>query len=176
MQSRCGRYTCHRSGTELENETGPDANQKRFLIDFREVAARTFNGSDPVLPILMTETSGHGTVKSVMGARIADWILSTGPDSIGTVTAGTFTQLESRTWAAIQHWTKPCITGHWFNIQARSIYHKQRPKTWKIVAQTCKEENAQAFAGQHTRTSTFWYLFDEASLIPNMVWTVARVA
>ena len=54
-----------------------------------------------------------------MRAWIADWILSTRPDSIGTVTAGTFTQLESRTWSAIQHWTKLCITGHWFNIQAR---------------------------------------------------------
>ena len=59
------------------------------------------------------------------------------------MTAGTFTQLESRTWAAIQHWTKLCITGHWFHIQARGVYHKLRPKTWKIVAQTCKEQNAQ---------------------------------
>jgi hypothetical protein len=66
-----------------------------------------------------------------------------------------------------------CVTGHWFNIQARGIYHKQRPKTWKIVAQTCKENNAQAFAGQHASTSTSWYMFDEASLIPDKVWTVA---
>ncbi len=162
-------------GTELENEAGPDEIQKQFLRDIgAEVAARGFNGSDPVMPIQMTETSGHGTGKSVQGAWIADWILSTRPDSIGTVTAGTFTQLESRTWSAIQHWTKLCITGHWFNIQARGVFHKLRPKTWKIVAQTCKEENAQAFAGQHARTSTSWYMFDEASLVPDKVWTVAQ--
>jgi hypothetical protein len=169
------RYPWKQPGTELEHEQGPDENQKQFLIDLgREVAGRAFNGTDPVMPILMTETSGHGTGKSVMGAWIADWILSTRPDSIGTVTAGTFTQLESRTWAAIQHWTKLCLTGHWFHIQARGVYHKLRPKTWKIVAQTCKEENAQAFAGQHARTSSSWYLFDEASLIPDKVWTVAQ--
>ena len=168
-------YPWKQTGTELEHEKGPDENQKQFLIDLgKEVTERAFNGTDPVMPILMTETSGHGTGKSVMGAWIADWILSTRPDSIGTVTAGTFTQLESRTWAAIQHWTKLCITGHWFHIQARGVYHKLRPKTWKIVAQTCKEENAQAFAGQHARTSTSWYLFDEASLIPDKVWTVAQ--
>ena len=168
-------YPWKQPGTELEHEQGPDENQKQFLIDLgKEVAGRAFNGTDPVMPILMTETSGHGTGKSVMGAWIADWILSTRPDSIGTVTAGTFTQLESRTWAAIQHWTKLCLTGHWFHIQARGVYHKLRPKTWKIVAQTCKEENAQAFAGQHARTSSSWYLFDEASLIPDKVWTVAQ--
>lgn len=159
---------------ELEGETGPDEIQTEFLIDLgKEVAKRRFKGHEPVMPILMTATSGHGTGKSILGAWIADWIISTRPDSIGTVTAGTFTQLESRTWAAIQHWTKLCITGHWFHIQARGVFHKERPKTWKIVAQTCKEENAQAFAGQHARTSTSWYLFDEASLVPDKIWTVA---
>jgi hypothetical protein len=168
-------YPWGESGMELEHEAGPDDNQKQFLIDLgKEAKSRRFNGTDPVMPILMSATSGHGTGKSVMGAWIADWILSTRPDSIGTVTAGTFTQLESRTWSAIQHWTKLCITGHWFHIQARGVYHKLRPKTWKIVAQTCKEENAQAFAGQHARTSTSWYMFDEASLIPDEVWTVAQ--
>jgi hypothetical protein len=161
-------------GSELELETGPDANQKRFLIDLgKEVAKRGFEGADPVMPILMTETSGHGTGKTILGAWVACWILSTRPDSIGTVTAGTFTQLESRTWAAIQHWMRMCVTSRWFHIQARGIYHKRRPKTWKIVAQTCKAENAQAFAGQHARTSTSWYLFDEASQIADQVWDVA---
>src|SRR6476659_8033247 len=116
-------YPWNVPGTELEHEKGPDPNQKQFLIDLgKEVAARRFNGIDPVMPILKTATSGHGTGKSVMGAWIATWILSTRPYSIGTVTAGTFTQLESRTWAAIQHWTKLCITGHWFDIQAGGVY------------------------------------------------------
>jgi hypothetical protein len=168
-------YPWAEKGGPLENAEGPDANQRQFLIDLgKEVEARGFDGKTPVMPLLFTATSGHGTGKSVMGAWIGDWILSTRPDSIGTVTAGTWPQLESRTWAALQYWTKLCVTGHWFLIQARGIFHKQRPKTWKIVAQTSKENNAQSFAGQHAATSTSWYMFDEASLVPDKVWDVAQ--
>ena len=160
----------------LEQEPGPDENQIEFLTALgREVTARAFDGVHPVMPVQMSETSGHGTGKSAMGAWIADWILSTRPRSVGTVTAGTFTQLEDRTWAAIRWWSQLCITASWFDIQARGIYHRD-PKladVWKVVAQTCKEENAQSFAGQHARTSTSWYLFDEASEVPDGIWTTA---
>ena len=168
-------YPWGEKGGPLENEQGPDENQRQFLVELgREVRARGFGGTDPVLPLLMSATSGHGTGKTVMGAWIGDWILSTRPDSIGTVTAGTWTQLDSRTWAALRHWTQLSITRHWFDIQAHGIFHKLRPNTWKVTAQTCKEQNAQAFAGQHARTSTSWYMFDEASLVPDAVWTVAQ--
>jgi hypothetical protein len=81
---------------------GPDPVQKQFLTDLGEhVKRRKFRGTEPVMPILMTATSGHGAGKSVLGAWIGDWILSTRPDSIGTVTAGTYVQLETRTWAAL---------------------------------------------------------------------------
>ncbi len=158
----------------LENETGPDENQREFLESLgAEVRARGFDGTTPVMPILMAETSGHGTGKSAMGGWIANWLLSTRPHSIGTVTAGTATQLEARTWASICHWTRLCLTSHWFEVQSRQIFAKIAPKTWKLVAQTCKEENAQSFAGQHARTSTSWYLFDEASEVPDKIWETA---
>jgi hypothetical protein len=167
-------YPWGEPGTELENETGPDDNQIEFLTSLgEEVRKRGFDGMQAVMPILMAESSGHGTGKSAQGAWITDWILGTRPHSIGTVTAGTFTQLESRTWAAIRYWTKLCIMGHWFDIQARGIHHKQHPETWKVVAQTCKEQNAQSFAGQHAKTSSSWYLFDEASEVPDKVFETA---
>lgn len=158
----------------LEHEIGPDDNQREFLNALgAEVAARGFDGLKAVMPILMNETSGHGTGKSAMGGWITNWIISTRPHSIGTVTAGTATQLEERTWAAIQYWTSLCITSLWFDVQSRGIYHKDHPSTWKVVAQTCKEENAQSFAGQHAKTSTSWYLFDEASEVPDKIWETA---
>jgi hypothetical protein len=158
----------------LEHEEGPDDNQREFLTALgQEVASRGFDGRSAVMPILMNETSGHGTGKSAMGGWITDWIISTRPNSIGTVTAGTATQLEERTWAAIQYWTSLCITALWFDVQSRGIYHRNHPETWKVVAQTCKEENAQSFAGQHAKTSTSWYLFDEASEVPDKIWETA---
>lgn len=154
----------------LQNYDGPDDNQREFLRSLgEEVKARGFNGRIPVMPILMGETSGHGTGKSAMGGWLTDWVMSTRPFSKGTVTAGTFVQLKSRTWAAIREWTRLCITGHWFEVQATGMYHKKYPEKWYVLAQTCKEENAQAFAGQHAADSTSWYLFDEASEVPDKV-------
>lgn len=167
-------YPWGEPGSALEHEAGPDDNQKEFLLELgKEIRKRGFDGVAPVMPVLMNESSGHGTGKSAMGAWLTDFILSTRPHSIGTVTAGTFVQLESRTWAAIRYWTKLCITAHWFDIQARGIHHKKFPETWKVVAQTCKEENAQSFAGQHAKTSSSWYLFDEASEVPDKIFETA---
>jgi hypothetical protein len=158
----------------LEKETGPDDNQREFLTALgEEVKKRRFEGTDPVAPIQMSESSGHGTGKSAQGAWITDWILSTRPYSLGTVTAGTAKQLETRTWAAIQAWTQLCITAHWFDIRAKGIFSKLHPKTWNVTPQTCKPENAQSFAGQHAKTSTSWYLFDEGSAVPDTIWKVA---
>jgi hypothetical protein len=159
----------------LENETGPDDNQKEFLNSLgAEVRKRKFDGSNPVMPIQMSETSGHGTGKSAMGAWLASWLISTRPFSIGTVTAGTYKQLEEKTWAAIKYWMKLCVTAHWFDIQSSGVFHKRYPETWKFTPQTCKQENAQSFAGQHARTSTSWYLFDEASEVPDKIWETAE--
>lgn len=166
---------------ELQDETGPDENQREFLTALgKEVRVRNFDGHTPVMPIRMAETSGHGTGKSAMGAWLANWIMSTRPMSIGTVTAGTAAQLEDKTWAAIQKWTKLCITAHWWEVQSRGIYARpeilspgQTPENWKLSAVTCAPENAQSFAGQHARTSTSWYLFDEASTVADQIWKVA---
>jgi len=158
-------------GTTLEHESGPDDNQREFLISLgKEVRARGFDGHTPVMPIRMTESSGHGTGKSAMGGWITSWILDTRPHSIGTVTAGTYTQLESRTWAAICYWKKLSITAHWFHIQASGIFHRAFPDDWKVMPQTCKEQNAQSFAGQHAARSTSWYLMDEASEVPDKIF------
>ena len=159
----------------LEGETGPDDVQKEFLQSLgREVRARKFDGANPVLPIRMSESSGHGTGKSAMGAWLSWWILSTRPFSIGTVTAGTYTQLEEKTWAAIQSWGRLCVTRHWFDIQASGIFHRKYFDNWKVTPQTCKQENAQSFAGQHARKSTSWYLFDEASEVPDKIYETAE--
>ena len=161
---------------ELADSTGPDGNQREFLEALgKEVRQRAFDGQHTVMPIRMAESSGHGTGKSALGAWIANWIMSTRPWSIGTVTAGTATQLEERTWSALHKWTRQCITAGWWEQQSTGIYVKkelcqahQSPQNWKVVAQTCKEENAQSFAGQHAATSTSWYLFDEASAVATM--------
>jgi hypothetical protein len=160
----------------LVDEEGPDDNQVEFLTSLgAEVKRRKFNGSTPVMPILMAETSGHGTGKSAMGAWLVNWILSTRPHSDLTITAGTYTQLEARTWPAVKFWTKLCLTASWWDVTETGLYHRNPDwaDTWKAQIQSCKEQNAQAFAGQHSKRGTSGYLFDEASEVPNKVWETA---
>jgi len=168
--------TCYPWGEPgpLEHETGPDDNQREFLTALgADVTARGFNGMDPAMPIFFAESSGHGTGKTALCGWVTDWILSTRPHSDGTITAGSYTQLESRTWPAIQYWTSLCLTAAWFKVMQSGIYSVHFPATWKVQMQSCKEQNAQSFAGQHARTSTSWYWFDEASEVPDKVWETA---
>src|SRR6266851_4993237 len=160
---------------ELDGFTGPDEWQKAFLKDLgREVRARGFDGIHAVAPIRMATASGHGIGKSTLVAWIVDWIMSTRPHCQGTITANTYTQLETKTWAAIQKWTRLCVTGPWFLSTGNRMYHRQDPQSWFCSAQSCREENSEAFAGQHAVSSTSFYLFDEASAIPDRIFEVAE--
>lgn len=154
---------------------GPDVWQCNFLTDVGDaVVAREFNGIDPVDPIRMATASGHGIGKSALSAWIVLWIMSTRPHSKGVLTANTGDQLRTKTMSELAKWHKRCITKHWFEMNAMSIAHVSHHETWRVDAQTCREENAEAFAGLHAADSTPWYLFDEASAIPEKIWEVAQ--
>jgi hypothetical protein len=176
-----GAFPWGQKGTALEKETGPDDNQRQWLIDLgREITANGFDGSTPVMPIRFSESSGHDTGKTAKCGWITCFILSTRPHSDGTITAGGYAQLESRTWPAIQFWMGLCLTAPWFDVMETGIYAKgvdalgvPLSATWKVQMQSCKKQNAQAFAGQHAKRSTSWYWFDEASEVDDAVWVVA---
>ena len=55
-----------------------------------------------------------------------------------------------------------------------NIYRDSAPETWRCDAQTCREENSEAFAGLHAANSTPFYIFDEASAVPDSIWEVAE--
>src|SRR2546422_8893604 len=90
----------------LQDYAGPDAWQRNLLRQIgKEVEANGFDGVKPVSPLRHAIASGHGIGKSTMAAWLVDWIMSTRPHSQGTVTANTFAQLETKTWAAVKRWT-----------------------------------------------------------------------
>lgn len=162
-------------GSALEDYQGPDKWQRQVLEDVgAQVRARRFDGVHAVEPIRVAVSSGHGTGKSVLSAWLANWIMSTRPFSQGTITANTFTQLQTKTWAALQRWFQLSITARWFDISNDRVRAKASPSSWFCSAQTCKEENSESFAGQHAANSTSWYLLDESSAIPDIIWDVAE--
>ena len=160
-------------------EFGPDAWACEFLTELGEqVKARGFDGITAVPPIQFAVSSGHGIGKSAMAAWLAHWIMSTRPHSRGVVTANTGEQLASKTWAGVAAWVNRSINRHWFTITtgkgAMRMVHVNHPETWRVDAQTSREENSESFAGLHAASSSPWYLFDEASAIPAKIWEVAE--
>lgn len=189
LAEECGRFYADPYGWvlwafdwgygDLEGFDGPDDWQRDWLIDVgKQVVERGFNGIEPVEPIQDATASGHGIGKSALTAWIILWIMSTRPYAKGIVTANTSEQLKTKTWAELGKWKRRCIVGHWFEYNSgrgsMSMYHLAWPEEWRVDAQTCREENSEAFAGLHAANSTPFYIFDEASAVPDKIWEVAQ--
>ncbi len=132
-------------------EFGPDAWACEFLDELgAQVKQRRFDGVQAVDAIRMAVASGHGVGKSALTAWIVNWIMSTRPFAKGIVTANTAEQLASKTWAEISKWAKKSVTREWWKIStgkgAMKMCHVEHPESWQVSAQTCREENAEAFA------------------------------
>lgn len=160
-------------------EYGPDKWACEFLDEWgEEIRKRKFDGSKSVMPIQFSTASGHGIGKSTMVAWIIKFIMDTRPYCKGVVTAGTADQLKTKTWAELGKWNRLSLTSHWFVYNAgrgaMNFYHKDFAETWRCDAQTCKEENADSFAGLHAANSTPFYIFDEASAVPDKIFEVRQ--
>lgn len=141
-----------------------------------EIRKRGFNLRDAVAPIRFSTASGHGIGKTMLVALLVKFILDTRPLSKGTVTANTAEQLKTKTWAEIGKWHHLSLTSHWFDYSAgrgaMSLVYKDRKLLWRCDAQTCREENSESFAGQHAPNGSSFYIFDEASAIPEKIFEV----
>lgn len=170
-------YPWNQKGTPLADRSGPDKWQRDFLNELGgEIKKRNFNGHSAVMPIQFSTASGHGIGKSCLSAWLIIFIRDTRPHSFGTITATTAEQLRSRTFGELSKWHNLSLTQHWFQLNAGSagslnMFHKS-DRTWGCSGQTCQENNSEAFAGQHRDTSTSYYLFDEASGVPDSIYNV----
>jgi hypothetical protein len=163
----------------FNSQYGPDVWACEFLDALGAlVKQRGFDGVHAVDAIRMAVASGHGVGKSALTAWLVLWIMSTRPFAKGIVTANTAEQLASKTRAEISKWAKKSVTRDWWKIStgkgAMKMVHVDHPESWQVSAQTCREENAEAFAGLHAADSTPFYLFDEASAIPDAIAEVAE--
>lgn len=156
---------------------GPDTWACEFLDQLgKEIKERGFDGRTAVAPIQFTTASGHGIGKSVLVAWLIKFILDTRPFAKGVVTAGTAEQLKTKTWAELGKWHRLSLTEHWFDYNtgrgAMSLAHREYKESWRCDAQTCKEENSESFAGLHSANSTPFFIFDEASAVPDKIYEV----
>lgn len=168
-------YPWGEEGGPLEDQEGPDVWQETFLKEWgRQIKEHGFDGKTPCPPVRMGVSSGHGPGKSTLAAWIVDFIMSTRPFCHGTVTANSFTQLETKTWANVQKWSKWMITADWFTVTSNRMYQKDNKESWFCAPQSSKDENSESFAGQHAADSTSFYIFDEDSGISDLIHEVAN--
>ena len=166
--------------TRYGKEYGPDKWACEFLDQLgEEIRARGFKGKGTAAPIRFSTSSGHGIGKSVLVAWLIMFILDTRPMSMGVVTAATGDQLKTKTWAELGKWHHKALTSHFWvysNSRGNMSLKRRAPDAiankWRCDAYTCKEENSEAFAGLHAAGSVPFYIFDEASGVPNPIWEV----
>jgi len=159
---------------DLEGQSGPDEWQSEMLVEFgRQIVLNKFNGVDTVKPILTATSSGHGIGKSALVSWVILFIMSTRPHCKGTISASTLPQLETKTWPELAKWWKRSINKHWFSWNGSRnnlrFFQVDHPEEWFCSGQSSREENAEAFAGQHAASSTSFYIMDEASGIPDAI-------
>ena len=156
---------------------GPDQWAINFLEKLQDrVRAANDPSSKENYPLQFSTASGHGIGKTTLVAWLILWIMSTRPYCKGIVTANTGEQLRSKTWSELSKWLGLCITKHWFSYNSgrgnMKIAHVDYPEEWNCQAQTNREEKSEAFAGLHAANSTPFYIFDEASAIPDKIFEV----
>ncbi|MEM6898452.1 MAG: terminase [Pseudomonadota bacterium] len=165
-------------GSPLENYRGPRLWQWEFLEWLgEEIKTRGFDGVNAVQPMQRATSSGHGIGKSALVAMLIMFIMSTRPHAKGIVTANTSDQLRTKTWSELGKWHRMSVTQDWFAYNSGkgnlSLVSTMFPETWRCDAQTCREENSESFAGLHAVNSTPFYIFDEASAVPDKIYEVS---
>src|SRR5215469_282957 len=125
-------------------------------------------------PVRMGVVSGHGTGKSVLSAWVTLWIMATRPNCRGVITASTFQQLSTRTWATLSQWLRMSLIDDWFECSSDRLWFKGQKDSWFAVAQTALEQNSESFAGVHAASSSPFFIFDESSGVPDKIYEVSQ--
>lgn len=127
-------------------------------------------------PLQIAVASGHGIGKSAEIGMLIDWAMSTCEDCKVVVTAGTGTQLATKTAPEVQKWFRLAINAHWWDINATSIRVKdpQHQAQWRADFITWSVQKTEGFAGLHNQGKRIVIIFDEASSIDNIIWEVAE--
>lgn len=171
------------AGTPLERHSGPRRWQRQILTDIRD-HIKTNHGKINYEVFREAVASGRGIGKSALVSWLVIWMMSTRIGGSVIVSANSEAQLRSVTWAEITKWLAMSINSHWFEIAATRIMPakwlteiverelKKGTRYWSVEGRLWSEENPDAYAGLHNEDGVM-LIFDEASGIPDSIWSVA---
>lgn len=172
-------YVLWNWGWDFDAGEGPDEWQVDVLNDIGEAMRQAATGEygnaeDRMASVRIAVASGHGIGKSALISWILKWFSATRPHPQIVTTANTKNQLETKTWRELAKWNKRARDGHLFNWTATRFSRKGHSETWFAAAIPWTKERSEAFAGTHEAHVLF--LFDEASIIDDIIWEVAEGA
>lgn len=158
---------------ELEGSTGPYAWQTEIL---QLIGDHFKSKKTRHQPLRIAVASGNGIGKSANLAQICHWGLSTCEGCRIQVTAGTGTQLRTKTLPEMQKWFRLGINENWWNIGTEAVSHKSEKQKdrWRMDLVTWDEANPDAFQGLHNKRRRIIMVFDEASAISQIIWLRAQ--
>ncbi len=161
--------------SEQLDSPGPRVWQERIL---NYVTDWFSNSKTRFEPCRIAVSSGHGIGKSAFMGMMLKWAMSTSAGCKAVVTAGTGTQLATKTVPEVSKWFRLSLGAHWFDVRATSIraIDCEAAEAWRTDFVTWSEHNTEAFAGLHNKGKRIVLIFDEASAIADKVWEVAEGA
>lgn len=106
------------------------------------------------------------------------WAFSTRENTRGVLTAGTETQLKTKTWVEMAKWKRLFIAEQLFHLTATALFPKEKgpTKEWRLDIVPWSENNPAAFAGLHNFGKRIIVCMDEASEIPEIIHETAAGA
>lgn len=174
--------------TPLEKYKGPRQWQKeemnRMTAHIAENKRLIKDGLTPKV-YKFAMTSGRGPGKSAFVAMVTLWYMSCVLGGTAILSANNDTQLTGKTFGEIGKWKTLCLSGYWFEMTQKKLL----PQTWfsnelkkhrrlddkyyYAEGVLWNEDNPDAFAGAHNDNGML-LIFDEASGIPQPIWTVSE--
>jgi hypothetical protein len=174
---------------DLKGFDGPRAWQKKIMLEIEDYLKNAIGMKEAigVLPDFYRHAvaSGRGPGKSALVGMLTHWFQSTRIGGSSWIAANGEPQLRTKTFPEIAKWFARGINKEFFEINATSI----APSKWfkefiespeglgkstryyYASGQLWSAENPDAFAGAHNFDGEF-AIFDEASGIPDPIWTV----
>jgi hypothetical protein len=169
--------------TPLAKFKGPREWQRKVLRDIRD-HIKLNRGLTDMDALRLAVSSGRGIGKSALVSWLILWMLSTRLGSSVVVSANSENQLRSVTWGELTKWATMAINAHWWEVSATKLMPaswltdlverdlKKGTRYWAAEGKLWSEENPDSYAGVHNHDGMM-VIFDEASGIPDPIWSVA---
>lgn len=176
-------YPWGKKGTPLEKFTGPRKWQRKMLRKIRDHNAMNRINVIPKM-LRSSRCSGRGIGKTALESWLVHWMISCHIGATVRASANSEAQLRTVLWGELSRWVTTSLNAHWWDLSATKITPapwlaelverdlKKGTRQWGAEGVLWSEENPNSYAGPHNMDGMM-IIFDEASGIPDSIWSVA---